>query len=79
MSVLTEHSFKGQMGTDFTKERKIYLHEIKKIPQTFVLLQMSLWAEIVLFRDDYAMIEICDVDFLWQETQLLTAKNYTLS
>lgn len=25
---------------------------------------MSLWAEIVLFRDDYAMIEICDVDFL---------------
>lgn len=54
------------MGTDFTKERKIYLHEIKKIPQTFVLLQMSLWAEIVLFRDDYAMIEICDVDFLWQ-------------
>lgn len=66
MSVLTEHSFKRQMGTDFTKERKIYLHEIKKIPQTFVLLQMSLWAEIVLFRDDYAMIEICDVDFLWQ-------------
>jgi hypothetical protein len=55
------------MGTDFIKERKVYLHETKKkkIPQTFVLLQMSLWAEIVLFKDDYAMIEICDVDFLW--------------
>lgn len=53
-------------GNRFYKERKIYLHEIKKIPQTFVLLQMSLWAEIVLFRDDYVMIEISDVDFLWQ-------------
>lgn len=32
LTILTEHSLKGQMGTDFIKERKVYLHDMKKNP-----------------------------------------------